>query len=88
MGKRQTIPKNGKESPAAYRKSLRSIGRRSARSAVRENEALGLPVTYMNRGRVIKESPSGRKAVIAERKAPIPGSLGVSKGDVIHVKKG
>jgi len=65
MSRRQTKRTSVKESPAEYRKSLRAIGRESARDAVRENKALGLPVTYINRGRVIQEQPDGKIVVLS-----------------------
>jgi len=78
--------KNGKLSPTEHSASLRRIGRKSALSALRENKALGLPVTYMNKGRVIKEHPDGQKVVIG-RITNWSGNVGVSKGDVIRAKK-
>lgn len=69
-------------------KSLRSIGRKSARSAVRENKALGLPVTYIKRGKVIREKADGQKEIIGQRSTTTTHSTGVSKGDVIRVQKG
>ena len=72
-------------SPKAYTKSLRSIGRKSAQEAYRENIALKLPVTYLSQGKVIQETPDGNKRVLG-KVAPVP-SVSVSKGTVIRVKK-
>lgn len=87
MSSKKHISPNGKESPTEHSKSLRTIGRKSARSALRENKALGLPVTYINRNRVIQEKPNGEKIVIGRRDVRSHAS-DVSKGDVIRVKRG
>ena len=72
-------------SPKAYTKSLRSIGRKSAQEAYRENIALKLPVTYLSQGKVIQETPDGQKRVLG-KVAPAP-SVSVPKGTVIRIKK-
>lgn len=84
--------KNGSESRFVHQsddpKTLRAIGRKSALSAVRENHALGLPVTYINKSQIIQEGADGQKKVIGHRNIKEKRSTGVSKGDVIRVKKG
>lgn len=68
-----------------YAKSLRSIGRKSAREAYRENKALKLPVTYISRGKVVQETADGEKRVL-DTLDPV-SSIVVSKGTVKRVKK-
>lgn len=79
--------KNGSKFVASKEsRALAKIGRKSAKSAFSENVALGLPVSYINKGRIIKEMPDGRKEIIGRVKAKTHSSS-VSKGDVIRVKK-
>lgn len=66
-------------------KSLQAIANRSARSAYHENKTLGLPVTYISRGKVIRETPDGKKHVLDT--LPRSSAPSVSKGTVIRVKR-
>jgi len=72
-------------SPNAYTKYLRSIGKKSAQEAYRENVALKLPVTYLSQGKVIQETPDGQKRILGT--VAHGSSVSVPKGTVIRKKK-
>lgn len=68
---------------------LEKIGRESASNAIRASKALGLPITYMERGLVIQELPDGVKIIISPlipSKIETPEIL-LKKGMILHAKK-
>lgn len=47
-----------------HTKSLIKIGEKSAARAVKETKAMGLPVTFLENGNIIKESPDGTRVIL------------------------
>lgn len=88
---RKTAKSSSKESAIEATASLVRIAHRSSAQAVRESKALGLSITYMEKGILYKEDAEGNKVAIkslvkktAKRKV---GSIIIKKGLVIHAKK-
>ena len=48
----------------AHTNLLVKAGKLSAELSIRENKALGLPITYLDGGQIIREFADGRKEVI------------------------
>jgi hypothetical protein len=69
--------------------NLIRAGRAGAANAIRTSKALGLPITYMEGGTVIQESPNGDKKVITTvTKASIKTPANsLKKGMILHAKK-
>jgi len=56
---------------------LRKAAREASRAAVRETFALGLPVTYLKRGRLVHEYPDGTIVPVSDAEiAEITGRKG------------
>lgn len=92
VGKADTINKNnrvvfrpdGKQSAI-----LQKMGRVGAANAIRASKALGLPITYMEKGVVVRELSNGVKEIIAAAPSTVGKKTGCSlkKGMIFHVKK-
>ena len=48
----------------AHTNLLVKAGKLSAERSIRENKALGLPITYLEDGQIIREFADGRKEII------------------------
>ena len=67
--------------------SLIKAGREAATNAIRTSKALGLPISYIEKGAVIKELANGTKIVIkAATDNNLPTIL-LKKGMIFHAKK-
>ena len=69
--------------------TLVRIGRAGAVNAIRASKALGLPITYIERGTVIQELPNGVKNVVTavtEARITTP-AISLKKGMILHAKK-
>jgi ribosomal protein L30E len=68
--------------------TLVKVGRSAAVNAVRASKALGLPITYMKNGEVIKEMADGtKKVIVAAANNPKKQSVALKKGMVFYAKK-
>ena len=84
---------NGKKSfRGDYRQTaiLIKIGKEGALNAIREAKALGLEITYMEKGVIVKEDANGVKVRISgpptnRKKAQGKGSH-IPKGTILHVR--
>ena len=68
---------------------LIKIGQSSARNAIRASKALGLPITYMERGVLYRETPDGQKEVItdsSENTKSVVTPKKIKKGMVLYAK--
>lgn len=65
------------------------VGRAGAANAIRASRALGLPITYIERGAVIQELPNGVKnIVVAATDAVINNpAISLKRGMIFHAKK-
>jgi hypothetical protein len=68
------------------REQLKKIVKKASERAIRENKALGLPITYLEDGKIIKEYANGTKEVLRV-KEKVQGSPTIKKGTILHVKK-
>ncbi len=68
------------------REQLKKIVKNASERAVRENRALGLPNTYLEKGKIIKEYPNGSKEIIGVQDVTKP-IYRLKKGTILHVKK-
>ena len=68
--------------------SLIKAGREAATNAIRTSKALGLPISYIEKGAVIKELANGTKIVVkaATDNNNLPTIL-LKKGMIFHAKK-
>ena len=70
--------------------ALAKIGRAASANAIRASKALGLSVTYMEKGVVYREHADGTKEIIIEapkKVLPKKTSIPLKKGMVFHAKK-
>ena len=69
--------------------TLVRVGRAGAANAIRASKALGLPITYMERGAVIQELPNGVKKIVtsATKHENPPSAISLKKGMIFHAKK-
>jgi hypothetical protein len=67
---------------------LIKAGRKGAMEAVRASKALGLNITYMEKGVVYREKPDGTKEVLKkiDLKNKSLSDLGLRKGMILHAK--
>jgi len=68
------------------REQLKKIVKKASERAIRENKALGLPTTYLEDGKIIKEYANGTKEVLRVKEKE-QGSTTIKKGTILHVKK-
>ena len=68
---------------------LQKMGRVGAANAIRASKALGLPITYMEKGVVVRELSNGVKEIIAAVPSTVGKKTGCSlkKGMIFHAKK-
>ena len=65
-----------------WKTSLKS----STERAIRENKALGLPITYLEDGKIIKEHADGSKEIMRiKEKSPL--TFTIKKGTILRFKK-
>ena len=69
--------------------TLVKVGRKGAANAIRASKALGLPITYLERGVIVRELPNGVKEIIAKVKRPVANKsvASLKKGMILHAKK-
>ena len=70
--------------------SLVKIGRAASANAIRASKALGLSITYMEKGVIYRENADGTKEIIKEapkKVFPKKTSMPLKKGMVFHAKK-
>lgn len=69
--------------------TLVKVGRNGAANAIRASKALGLPITYMEKGVIVRELPNGVKEIVAMVNKPVVKKSVVSfkKGMILHAKK-
>jgi hypothetical protein len=69
---------------------LIKIGKEGALNAIRESKALGLEITYMEKGVIVKEDANGVKVRISEpptnRKKTQGKGSHIPKGTILHVR--
>ncbi|WP_028981448.1 hypothetical protein [Sporocytophaga myxococcoides] len=58
--------KNEDFNARSYTKFLKEVGKQSAQRSIRETKALGLSITYVEGGEIIREDANGRKEVIGK----------------------
>lgn len=68
---------------------LEEVGRRAARNAVNENRAMGIPVTFLHNGWVVRRMPDGSIVKLSQVIQSIQSTPArkLKKGTVIHVRK-
>lgn len=68
---------------------LVKVGRNGAANAIRASKALGLPITYLERGVIVRELPNGVKEIVAKVKRPVVNKsvASLKKGMILHAKK-
>lgn len=54
------------KSNPSHTKLLIEVGKSSAERSIKETKALGLPITYLENGKIIREQVDGTKEVIGE----------------------
>ncbi|RXK83631.1 hypothetical protein [Filimonas effusa] len=64
---------------------LINVGRSAAINAINASKALGIPITYLENNKVVKEEASGQKSIVQE--LPEVQLRRFKKGTVIHVRK-
>jgi hypothetical protein len=50
----------------SHTKLLIKVGKTSAERSIKETKAMGLPITYLEDGKIIRESHDGKKEVIGK----------------------
>ncbi|GAL83995.1 hypothetical protein MYP_1223 [Sporocytophaga myxococcoides] len=58
--------KKGKGFNTSYTKFLKEVGKMSAERSIKESKALGLSITYVEEGKIIREDANGKQKVIGE----------------------
>lgn len=88
-----TIPKSAAgiafRADAKQTATLIKAGRAAASNAIRASKALGLTITYMEKGSIIQELPNGVKSIFtaaSDNKKNVPSIL-LKKGMIFHAKK-
>jgi hypothetical protein len=70
---------------------LIKTGRVATRNAIRASRALGLPITFMQDGKLYKEFPDGKKELIictsAKKTTAKKTTIPLRKGMIFHAKK-
>jgi len=69
--------------------ALTKVARKSAANAIRASKALGLSITYMEKGILYKEKPNGVRKIIAVASTKIPvkkAPVKYKKGMILHAK--
>lgn len=68
------------------REQLKKIVKKASERAIRENKALGLPITYLEDGKIIKEYADGSKEIMRiKEKSPL--TFTIKKGTILRFKK-
>ncbi len=69
--------------------TLIRAGRTGAATAIRASKALGLPITYMENGVIVRELPNGVKEIVvtATKSGLKKSSTSFKKGMIFHAKK-
>jgi type IV secretory pathway ATPase VirB11/archaellum biosynthesis ATPase len=69
--------------------ALVKVGRKGAANAIRASKALGLPITYLENGHIVRELSNGDKEIVAKVSRPVITKSVVSykKGMILHAKK-
>ena len=69
--------------------ALQKLGLTGASNAIRASKALGLPITYMENGVVVREQSNGVKEILVTLAIPPTKStaLSLKKGMIFHAKK-
>lgn len=71
---------------STHTNTLVRVGKISALNAIRASKALGLPITYIEKGYIYRESANGVREVLS--KVPKQAvSTPLKKGMVLHAKK-
>ena len=65
---------------------LVKAGKLSSEDAIRSSKALGLTITYLENGWVIKETADGNKVKV-KKHALVAAPIELKKGMILHVKK-
>jgi hypothetical protein len=66
------------------REELIKAGRLAANKALRVSKALGLSITYIENGDLIRELPSGEKQIVAKKTNSVGPKL--KKGIILHAR--
>ena len=75
------------KSDAKHTAMLMKAGREAAANAIRTSKALGLPISYIENGAVIKELANGIKIIIKAATDNNLPSISLKKGMILHAKK-
>lgn len=68
------------------REQLKTSLKSATERAIRENKALGLPITYLEDGKIIKEHADGSKEIMRiKEKSPL--TFTIKKGTILRFKK-
>jgi hypothetical protein len=63
------------------------VGRAGAINAIRASKALGLPITYIEKGSIIQELPNGVKKIVTTVTGTNTAVSSLKKGMIFHAKK-
>jgi hypothetical protein len=63
------------------------VGRAGATNAIRASKALGLPITYIEKGSIIQELPNGVKKIVTAVTGTNTAVSSLKKGMIFHAKK-
>ena len=66
---------------------LIKAGRLSGKEAIRSSKALGLTVSYLEKGWVVKEFADGQKKLVKKHDNSEASAFKVKKGMILHAKK-
>lgn len=77
------------EDSDAFKAFIEAAGKRAATNAINENKALGIPVTFLKDGWVVRRMPDGHIEKIKQvQEAALPTrERKLRKGMILHVKK-
>jgi|SRR5258705_13251413 hypothetical protein len=66
--------------------ALTKVAHKSAANAIRASKALGLSITYMEKGILYKEQANGTKKIIAQKVPAKKTAIKYKKGMILHAK--
>jgi hypothetical protein len=82
----ETAKRKAFRSDSVQTNSLLKSAKTSARNAVRASKALGLTVTYIERGTIINELPDGTKVIVKKMETNRTSLVKLKKGMIFYAK--
>ena len=79
IGQKSTFRPDSKQTS-----TILKAAKKSAKNAIRASKALGLSITYMKNGAIIKEDPNGKLTTIKVTQSSITEKI--KAGTVLHAK--